>query len=72
MLKRFEWPDAEVVIECGRGTYIRSIARDVGLALGIGGYLLRLRRTRIGDYDVADAVTPDQLAINGIAAHLRP
>ncbi|MEO0716722.1 MAG: tRNA pseudouridine(55) synthase TruB, partial [Planctomycetota bacterium] len=41
--------------------YIRSLARDIGIALGTGGMLTALRRTRIGAFDVASAVTPDQL-----------
>ena len=44
------------------GTYIRSIARDLGAALGCGGHLTALRRTSIGDLDVASAVTPEEIA----------
>lgn len=43
-------------IQCSTGTYIRSIAHDLGQALGVGGYLKSLRRTRIGDFDVNDAL----------------
>lgn len=42
-------------ITCSTGTYIRSIANDIGAALGVGGYLKELRRTKIGDFDVANA-----------------
>ena len=55
------WLDAEVAIRCGPGTYIRSIARDLGDRLGCGGYMAALRRTRTAGLDVSDAVTPDQL-----------
>lgn len=55
------WLDAEVAIRCGPGTYIRSIARDLGERLGCGGYLASLRRTGTAGLDVSDAVTPDQL-----------
>lgn len=48
-------------VVCSTGTYIRSLANDVGAALGCGGYLSALRRTRIGNYHVADALTIDQL-----------
>ncbi len=55
------WLDAEVAIRCGPGTYIRSIARDLGERFGCGGYLASLRRTRTAGLDVSDALTPDQL-----------
>lgn len=45
----------EVEVHCSKGTYIRSLAHDIGEKLGVGGYLLGLRRTRIGAYDVVDA-----------------
>jgi tRNA pseudouridine55 synthase len=61
-LTRFEPPDVEFEVECGAGTYIRAIARDVGEALGVGGHLRTLRRTRVGPHDVARAVPMDALA----------
>ena len=48
--------DVDVVVDCSSGTYIRALARDLGAALGVGGHLTALRRTRIGPFDVADAV----------------
>jgi len=54
--------DLDVVVECSSGTYIRSLARDLGADLGVGGHLTALRRTRVGDFDVADAVALDGLA----------
>lgn len=48
--------DLDIDVECSSGTYIRAIARDLGAALGVGGHLTALRRTRIGGYDIADAV----------------
>ena len=69
-----ELPQLEFEVECSSGTYIRSIARDVGASLGTGGYLTRLRRTRIGNHDVSDAVAADDLG-NGAkvrAAALTP
>jgi tRNA pseudouridine55 synthase len=47
--------DLEVRVVCSSGTYIRSLARDLGAALGVGGHLTALRRTRVGAYDVRDA-----------------
>ncbi len=54
-------PDIVFEVECGNGTYIRAIARDAGAALGVGGHLRELRRTRIGPHDVERAVTFDEL-----------
>lgn len=54
--------DLDVVVDCSSGTYIRSLARDLGAALGVGGHLTALRRTRIGAFEVADAVGVEQIA----------
>lgn len=53
--------DLDVIVDCSSGTYIRSLARDLGAALGVGGHLTALRRTRVGSFDVADAVDIDSL-----------
>ncbi|MBY6060816.1 tRNA pseudouridine(55) synthase TruB [Microbacterium esteraromaticum] len=53
--------DLDVIVDCSSGTYIRALARDLGAALGIGGHLTALRRTRVGEFDVADAVGIDAL-----------
>ena len=47
--------DLEAVVDCSSGTYIRALARDLGAALGVGGHLTALRRTRIGGYSVDQA-----------------
>lgn len=57
-LPRFELPEIDFRIKCSKGTYIRSIARDFGLALQSGAHLTALRRTKIGDYDVDHAIKP--------------
>lgn len=57
-LTRFELPDIDFVINCSKGTYIRSMARDFGNALNSGACLTSLRRTRIGPYLVENAVKP--------------
>ncbi len=54
--------DVDVDVTCSSGTYIRAIARDLGAALGTGGHLTALRRTRVGPYQVGDAATLDELA----------
>lgn len=47
----YAWPDMELRVVTGPGVYIRSLARDIGRALGVGGYLSGLIRTRVGEYD---------------------
>ena len=54
-------PQVDFRIHCGTGTYIRSIARDLGLALGSGAFLSALRRESVGNYSVADALSLDQV-----------
>ena len=57
----FDWPTAKFTIDCGKGTYIRSLARDIGAALGAGGYLTALRRTAVGRWAIEQARTIDSL-----------
>lgn len=54
--------DVDVAVDCSSGTYVRAIARDLGLALDVGGHLRALRRTRVGAFTFAEAVTLEQLA----------
>ena len=54
--------DVDVEVECSSGTYVRALARDLGTALGVGGHLTALRRTRVGPFDIATARTLGQLA----------
>jgi tRNA pseudouridine55 synthase len=54
--------DVDARVTCSSGTYIRSLARDMGADLGVGGHLTALRRTRVGPYDLSQARTLDQLA----------
>jgi tRNA pseudouridine55 synthase len=60
-LLRFDPPFAEFTVDCSSGTYIRSIARDVGDALGVGAHLTALRRTRVGRFGVEGALTLETL-----------
>ena len=55
-------PQVDLRIHCGKGTYIRSLARDLGLHLGSGAFLSALRREQIGDYSVDQALQLDQVA----------
>jgi tRNA pseudouridine55 synthase len=52
-------PKITIKVVCGKGTYIRSLARDIGEALQSGAYLTALTRTRIGDYKLQDCITPE-------------
>ncbi|MCA9284808.1 MAG: tRNA pseudouridine(55) synthase TruB [Phycisphaerales bacterium] len=60
-LVRYLWPLLEIDVRCGKGTYIRSLARDVGEALGTGGHCQALRRTAVGPFDESMARTLDDL-----------
>jgi tRNA pseudouridine55 synthase len=54
--------DVDVEVECSSGTYVRALARDLGRALGTGGHLTALRRTRVGPFTIDQAQTLDALA----------
>lgn len=65
-LINFELPYATIRVECSKGTYVRSIARDIGLALGSGAHLTELRRTRSGVFSAADGLSIEE-ALENIA-----
>ena len=62
VLERLEGPDLDLLVRCSKGTYVRTLAEDLGEALGCGGHLTALRRTAVGPFGVDDAVTLDRLA----------
>ncbi len=68
----YAWPVLRIRVACGRGTYIRSLARDLGRALGVGGYLASLTRTRVGPFRIADAVSPEACRIETLGEWLLP
>jgi tRNA pseudouridine55 synthase len=72
VLTGYSYPEADVEIECGSGTYIRSIARDLGDALGCGGLMSALVRRAIGDFTVAAAVSIEELLSRPIEELLVP
>lgn len=74
VLQGYDWPWLEIDVVCGGGTYIRAIARDVGEALGCGGMVQELQRTRIGAFTIAEALDPQAITWTPetIAAHLLP
>jgi tRNA pseudouridine55 synthase len=61
VITRYAWPELDLRVTVSSGTYIRSLADDIGRELGVGAYLTALRRTRIGTYLITDAVTLDEL-----------
>jgi tRNA pseudouridine55 synthase len=67
----YAWPLLEVEVRCGKGTYVRSLARDLGERLGCGGLVQALRRRRVGPFTVEEAVPLDADADRALAA-LRP
>jgi len=58
----YSWPMLEIDVWCAKGTYIRSLARDIGLELGVGGMLASLVRTAVGDFLIEDAIDLDDVA----------
>lgn len=71
-LLAWEQPFLQLQIHCSAGTYVRSIAHDLGQALGYGGHLTALRRTAVGAFTVDTAVTLDSLTAANITQHLLP
>ena len=63
---------ARVEVRCGSGTYLRSIARDLGRQLGVGGYLGRLVRTAYGPLTIEEALPSDEISMEGARAGLLP
>ena len=60
-LHEYAYPHLRIEVACETGTYIRAIARDIGAALGVGGYCSALTRTAVGRFEITDAVDPDCL-----------
>lgn len=71
-LLEYAWPKLRILVECGSGTYIRSLAHDIGQALGTGAYCLELRRTRIGSYTIDNATALAELTKTGLEQQLLP
>lgn len=67
-ITRVALPEVDFRIVCSKGTYIRSIARDFGVALNSGAHLTKLCRTRIGEYRLEDAVSPQDFSASIAAA----
>jgi tRNA pseudouridine55 synthase len=59
---RIALPEVEILVRCSKGTYIRTLAEDIGEALGCGAHLIALRRTGIGPLDIGQALTLETIA----------
>jgi tRNA pseudouridine55 synthase len=75
-LEAIALPELTIRVRCGKGTYVRTLAADIGATLGCGGALASLIRTRVGPYMLADAVSWDELRTartgDGLWARLLP
>jgi tRNA pseudouridine55 synthase len=60
-LLNFDYPSLEIRVACSSGTYIRSLAHDIGQELGMGAYLEKLKRTKIGEHDLKNAIELDKI-----------
>ena len=70
-LERYEYPELELSIECGSGTYIRALGRDLAAALGTSAVMSALRRTAIGGFCVEDAVPLEELTAESLPHNLQ-
>lgn len=69
----FDWPEVSIDIRCQSGTYVRSIAHELGLKIGCGGHLKSLRRLEVGPFQVSAAVTLDEITkMKLISEAIRP
>ena len=69
-LTSYDYPIAKFTCSVSSGTYIRSLVEDIGKKLGTGAYMSELRRTRVAKYGILDAVSPEQLTVEGINARI--
>lgn len=70
-LLEYRWPIARIRVVCGKGTYIRSLARDIGESLGTGGYITALRRESIGPFNLETALPRDEWEREKLRAAIR-
>lgn len=71
-IRRYEYPELELDIECSSGTYVRSLGRDLAIALGTVAVMSALERTAIGDFQLEDAVELQQLTPETCNQYLQP
>lgn len=71
-VRRYEYPELELAIECGSGTYVRSLGRDLAAALGTAAVMSALVRTAIGGFRLEEAIQLDKLTSDNFAERLQP
>lgn len=71
ILTRYEYPEVYFTSHVSSGTYIRSLVEDIGTWLGTGAYMSGLRRTRVGGFQLADAMNMEQLSAETIMKYIR-
>ena len=69
---RYEYPELTLAVQCGSGTYIRSLGRDIAAAMGTAAVMSALERTAIGRFSIDDACTLEQLTEQTLETHLLP
>ena len=69
-LNRLDYPDFQLTIRCGSGTYVRSLGRDIGRRIGSGAIMTGLERTSVGVFDVASGISPKELTLEKIQSNL--
>lgn len=70
-LINYIYPDVAFVTDVSSGTYIRTLVEDIGQALGTGAYTAELRRTRVGNYSIEDAITVEGMTPEQLSSSLR-
>jgi tRNA pseudouridine55 synthase len=71
-IRRYDYPVLELNIECGSGTYVRSLGRDLAAAMGTGAVMSALERTAIGGFRVEEALPLDDATADAVNQHLQP
>ena len=71
-IKRYEYPELQLEIECGSGTYVRSLGRDLARSVGTEAVMSALRRTSIGPFHLQDAKVPEDINAENLASSLQP
>lgn len=68
--RKYKWPYLEIEVKCGKGTYIRSLAHDIGQKLSCGAYLEKLIRTEVGKFNIKNSVKINKLTSNNWQSYL--
>ncbi len=71
-VRRYEYPELELAIECGSGTYIRALGRDIAATLGTAAVMSALERTAIGSFHVQQSIAIEHLSLETLMQNLRP